>query len=332
MIKQIQKYIILLITTLCVVLSPISSTNNVCVSLPWNNLFRHNNIPDSIAILPAYCSGFNIHYHTDRKAGIWALSPQTAHFYGLIVNEVIDERYDVQKATNVAINYLNDLYSNYNDWNLAILAFLDSPISLNKTSEKYNIDVNNLGNDDVRLLYSKILSRKEFFNNKIVFEQTPFQDIIDEIDSIYYHTNHKLITINQPIRLTVFCDSLHICKADFFKYNCKILNSTEWLGTSEQLYIPNWIDTEAIETLYELENTYLCNQILIKQQEEEARQQALKKSIEEANATKIYKVKSGDTLSYIAKKHHVTVKQLKEWNNLKSDIIQIGQKIKIKQQ
>lgn len=45
---------------------------------------------------------------------------------------------------------------------------------------------------------------------------------------------------------------------------------------------------------------------------------------------KTHVVKSGDTLSQIARKYGVTVKQIKTWNNLKSDNIQIGQKLIIK--
>jgi len=42
-----------------------------------------------------------------------------------------------------------------------------------------------------------------------------------------------------------------------------------------------------------------------------------------------YKVKSGDTLSKIAKKYHTSVKQIKSWNNLKGDMISIGQRLKV---
>jgi LysM repeat protein len=45
---------------------------------------------------------------------------------------------------------------------------------------------------------------------------------------------------------------------------------------------------------------------------------------------KIHVVKSGETLSHIARKYGVSVKQIKDWNKLKSDNIQIGQKIIIK--
>ena len=37
-----------------------------------------------------------------------------------------------------------------------------------------------------------------------------------------------------------------------------------------------------------------------------------------------YKIKNGDTLSTIARKHRVSVKDLKEWNNLKNNKIRTG--------
>lgn len=43
-----------------------------------------------------------------------------------------------------------------------------------------------------------------------------------------------------------------------------------------------------------------------------------------------YTVKKGDTLSQIAAKYHVSVVNLKKWNNLKSDMIREGQKLIIK--
>jgi len=45
---------------------------------------------------------------------------------------------------------------------------------------------------------------------------------------------------------------------------------------------------------------------------------------------KVHVVKSGETLSHISRKYNVSVKQIKDWNNLKSDNLQIGQKLIIK--
>jgi hypothetical protein len=45
--------------------------------------------------------------------------------------------------------------------------------------------------------------------------------------------------------------------------------------------------------------------------------------------SKIYKVKSGDTLGHIANRHHTTVSAIKKLNRLKSDNISVGQVLKI---
>jgi len=47
------------------------------------------------------------------------------------------------------------------------------------------------------------------------------------------------------------------------------------------------------------------------------------------NGVTYYKIKRGDTLGAIAKRFHCTVRQLKQWNNLKSDNIREGNKLKI---
>jgi LysM repeat protein len=44
---------------------------------------------------------------------------------------------------------------------------------------------------------------------------------------------------------------------------------------------------------------------------------------------KTYKVKSGDTLSQIAEKHHTSVAKIKNLNGLRSDMIRVGQILKI---
>ena len=51
--------------------------------------------------------------------------------------------------------------------------------------------------------------------------------------------------------------------------------------------------------------------------------------VERSTEQKIHTVKSGENLSVIAKKYQCTVTDLKRWNNLKSNTLQIGQKLKV---
>jgi membrane-bound lytic murein transglycosylase D len=43
----------------------------------------------------------------------------------------------------------------------------------------------------------------------------------------------------------------------------------------------------------------------------------------------VYRVKKGDNLSVIASRHNVTVQKLRNWNNLRSTTLQIGQRLLI---
>lgn len=54
------------------------------------------------------------------------------------------------------------------------------------------------------------------------------------------------------------------------------------------------------------------------------------KSAAQTHKTVYHKIRSGETLTSIAKKYHVTVKQIKQWNHLRSDMIRAGEKLKIK--
>ena len=49
-------------------------------------------------------------------AGLWQFMPVTAREFGLEVNDNVDERYHIEKATAAACRYFKQAYAKYGDW------------------------------------------------------------------------------------------------------------------------------------------------------------------------------------------------------------------------
>jgi len=81
-------------------------------------------MPMEIALLPMIESAYNPLALSPMKAsGIWQFIPSTGKVYGLKQNAWYDGRRDVLTATRAALDYLQNLYSMFGDWELALAAY-----------------------------------------------------------------------------------------------------------------------------------------------------------------------------------------------------------------
>ncbi len=85
---------------------------------------EQRNMPMEIALLPVVESGFQpFAYSHGRAAGIWQFIPGTGRLYGLKQNWWYDGRRDVIASTGAALDYLEKLYGDFGDWQLALAAY-----------------------------------------------------------------------------------------------------------------------------------------------------------------------------------------------------------------
>jgi membrane-bound lytic murein transglycosylase D len=81
-------------------------------------------MPLEAALLPMIESAYNpMAYSSGRASGIWQFIPSTGKSYGMKQNWWMDERRDVVAATGGALDYLQKLYAEFDDWYLALAAY-----------------------------------------------------------------------------------------------------------------------------------------------------------------------------------------------------------------
>ena len=120
----------------------ITSLTSWCnTKLPWDSLFTAYGLTKSMAMIPTYVSAdLNINYNDGYSAGIWGLTTPVARKYGLIVNNEIDQRYDLRLSSEVAARYLKDLITHYGNEKVATLAYLNGAALMIEAGKIYGID------------------------------------------------------------------------------------------------------------------------------------------------------------------------------------------------
>ncbi|MDP1557805.1 MAG: transglycosylase SLT domain-containing protein [Nitrosomonas sp.] len=81
-------------------------------------------MPAEIALLPMVESAYDPEAESGSKAaGLWQFIPSTGESFGLTQNWWFDDRKDVIAATSAALDYLQNLYNKFEDWELALAAY-----------------------------------------------------------------------------------------------------------------------------------------------------------------------------------------------------------------
>ena len=285
------------------------------------------NLPYELEYLPIIESALNpIARSPVGAAGLWQFMPGTAKLFGLEVNSLVDERMDPVRSTEAACQFLSSMYNVFHDWNLVIAAYNCGSGNVNKAIRRAD------GKRDFWSIYPYL--PRETRNYVPIFIAANYAMNYGEEHGICKAPIEKImltdtICTTQRLHLQQVSENLDISMEELRRLNPQYSRDILPGGTPYALCLPSdkvglFIDQQDSILAYKADS-------LINNRRAEI-DMAKVTSISggyRVNGVTYYTIKNGDTLGGIAKKFHCSVKQLKQWNGLKSDNIRAGHKLKI---
>lgn len=137
-------------------------------------ILKREKVPDDFKYVAVIESHLSNVISPMGAGGFWQLMPATARNYGLTVDDQVDERYDVEKATLVACKHFKDAYKYFNNWTLSAAAYnvgiggIQNALKQQNTDSYYDLLLNQeTGSFIYRILaYKTLLSNPEHFGVK----------------------------------------------------------------------------------------------------------------------------------------------------------------------
>ena len=293
----------------------------------FEDILAKHQLPFELCYLPVIESALNPQAHSPvGAAGLWQFMPATGKKYGLEINSLIDERMDPIRSTEAACKFLKTLYNVFGDWNLVIAAYNCGPGNVNKAIHRAG------GKRDFWSIYP-FLPRETrgylpiFIAASYAMNYAELHGICPAALEMTMVTDTIVTTQRQHFKQ--IAANLDISIAELRRLNPQYAHDIIPGGKEYALCLPiqlsgGYIDQQDSIVAYNAKEL-----IHNRRAEIDLMQRTSIHGGYTVNGVTYYKIKAGDTLSGIAAKFRVNVKQLKAWNGLKSDVIREGKTLRI---
>ena len=259
--------------------------------------------------------------------GLWQIMLPTGKMYKLEISTFVDERRDPVKSTYAAAAFLRDLYAVYGDWTLAIAAYNCGPGNVNKAIKRAG------GKIDYWDIYPYLPKETRGYVPAFIAVMYSFN----------HHKEHNLspkyanipvltdsVMINKEIHLQQVSEVLDIPLEKLENMNPQYRkNVIPGLSGSYPLRLPSQYATKFIE-LEDSIASYKKDIYLSHSYKTKTPAEAQKVNVKIPPGSSVtHVVRKGETLGGIAAMYKVKLSDLKAWNGINNNLIQIGQKLKV---
>ena len=130
-------------------------------------MLKKYGLPDDFKYLAVAESGLENNSSSAGAAGFWHFLKSSGREYGLEVNRNVDERYNLEKATKVAADYLKKSKERFGTWTLAAAAYNAGNARISRNLKKQQVDdyYDLLLNSETSRYVFRIVALKEVLSN-----------------------------------------------------------------------------------------------------------------------------------------------------------------------
>lgn len=297
----------------------------------FEEILDKNDLPLELKYLPIIESALNPGARSRAGAmGLWQFMFGTGKLLGLEITSFVDERRDPVKSSEAAAKYLKFLFDVYSDWHLAIAAYNCGPGNVNRAIKRSG------GKTNYWEIYY-LLPRETrgyvplFIAATYVMNYYKEHNLTPRIPSM--PTAVDTLMINNYLHFDQISAMLNFDKEHLEAlnpmYRRGVIPATA--GKPYPLVLPHekvyeFIGKDTSVYAYERDK-YFPNNTLVNPAESSSGY--FTPSDVAGKAKIVYTVKSGDTVGGIAAKYRVRVNDLTYWNNIRKNLIRVGQKLAI---
>lgn len=301
-----------------------------------DSVFAANNTPREFALAAVSLTYFNAFYDDDTGCeGPFKMRYNVAKSIGLHISNYVDERRNVLKAADAFCKELNSIYFKSDDWRVAYAVYCSGTIEW----QKAKMNSEDMENDfwlingflptvhkaaypmliaanyiadyywvhgievNVKQIKTQVVEIKKYTTlNQLAHKLNLDVDTLRQLNPIYKKDiipeSHKQYTLVLPAYKV----------EEFIALGDEVYNYTK----AEEVVKPDQVILEPVNSNKEPE---------VKQEET--------KTAEIAKKQLIYRVKKGDYLGLIADLYDCRISEIRSWNGIRGNIIDINQKLVI---
>lgn len=264
-------------------------------------------MPQDLIYLTMIESGFNpTAYSSARASGLWQFIEETGERYGLAVNKSVDERNDPVKSTDAALTYLQQLHDRFGSWYLAAAGYNTGE---NRVGRIMREETGSERGDEYS--YYRIWDRLPRETRDYVplmvaaarIAKEPARYGFDQVEMEQPYAFEE-VPVDAGTPLAAVAEAVNADVKEIRRLNPHLKRAETPAGWRSLVRIPQGTRTAFLVNWPHLRET-------------------------RTYAATEYKIRKGDALLTIAKRHGVSVSEIRDENGLRGSRIRAGETIRI---